>query len=164
MRSKWAFTSGEESNWHPLTWLSHALDCQIYGLKPFGHHFTNLFFHIANSLLLFGLLRRMTGATWASAFVAALFAWHPTHVESVAWVSERKDVLSAFFWMLTDAGVYRNTRRRVKAGSKEEQNIIIALALVSFAFGIDEQADVGHPAVCLIAADRLLASRPEFTD
>jgi tetratricopeptide (TPR) repeat protein len=98
---QWAFTSFYSSNWHPLTWLSHMLDCQLYGLKPAGHHLTNLLFHIANSLLLFGLLRRMTGTLWRSALVAALFALHPLHVESVAWVSERKDVLSAFFFMLT---------------------------------------------------------------
>ena len=85
---KWAFTSMYASNWHPLTWLSHMLDCQLYHLKPAGHHLTNLFFHIANSLLLFGLLKRLTGAFWRSAFVAALFALHPLHVESVAWVSE----------------------------------------------------------------------------
>ena len=77
------------------------LDCQLYGLKPAGHHLTNLLFHIANSLLLFGLLQRLTGALWRSALVAALFALHPLHVESVAWVSERKDVLSAFFFLLT---------------------------------------------------------------
>ena len=98
---QWAFTSLYASNWHPLTWLSHMLDCQLYGLKPAGHHITNLLFHIINSLLLFGLLKRLTGAFWRSALVAALFALHPLHVESVAWVSERKDVLSAFFFMLT---------------------------------------------------------------
>ena len=98
---QWAFTSLYASNWHPLTWLSHMLDCQIYGLKPGGHHVTNLLLHLVNSLLLFGLLKRLTGALWRSALVAALFALHPLHVESVAWVSERKDVLSAFFFMLT---------------------------------------------------------------
>ena len=97
----WAFTTGYASNWHPLTWLSHLLDCQLYGLNPAGHHFTNLLFHLVNTLLLFGLLRRMTGAVWRSAFVAALFALHPMHVESVAWVAERKDVLSTFFGLLT---------------------------------------------------------------
>jgi protein O-mannosyl-transferase len=97
----WAFTTGYASNWHPLTWLSHLLDCQLYGLNPGGHHFTNLLFHVVNTLLLFGLLRRMTGAVWRSAFVAALFALHPMHVESVAWVAERKDVLSAFFGLVT---------------------------------------------------------------
>ena len=97
----WAFTTTQASNWHPLTWLSHMLDCQLYGLKPAGHHLTSLLFHIANTLLLFLVLRRMTGAIWGSSFVAALFALHPLHVESVAWVAERKDVLSTFFWMLT---------------------------------------------------------------
>ena len=77
------------------------LDCQIYHLKPAGHHVTSMLLHIANSLLLFGLLKRLTGAFWRSALVAALFALHPLHVESVAWVSERKDVLSTFFFMLT---------------------------------------------------------------
>src|ERR1039457_3725749 len=96
----WAFQSGSAANWHPLTWLSHMLDCQLYGLNPGGHHSTNLLFHVANILLLFLLLRQLTGALWRSAFVAALFAWHPLHVESVAWAAERKDVLSAFFWML----------------------------------------------------------------
>jgi tetratricopeptide (TPR) repeat protein len=97
----WAFTKSHASNWHPITWLSHMLDCQIYGLNPLGHHITNLLIHIANSILLFLLLSRMTGATWRSAFVAAAFALHPLHVESVAWAAERKDVLSGLFWMLT---------------------------------------------------------------
>ena len=97
----WAFQTGAAANWHPLTWLSHMLDCQLYGLNPGGHHSTNLLFHAANTLLLFLWLRQITGALWRSAFVAALFAWHPLHVESVAWAAERKDVLSAFFWMLT---------------------------------------------------------------
>ncbi|MGZ6218556.1 MAG: tetratricopeptide repeat protein [Syntrophales bacterium] len=97
----WAFTSIYASNWHPVTWLSHMLDCQLYGLNPKGHHLTNLLFHILNTLLLFLILKRMTDALWRSAFVAALFAVHPLHVESVAWVAERKDVLSTFFWMLT---------------------------------------------------------------
>src|SRR4030042_1281237 len=98
---KWAFTSGYVGNWHPLTWLSHILDWQLFGSNPAGHHITNLLFHIANTLLLFIVLAQMTNALWQSAFVAALFALHPLHVESVAWVSARKDVLSTFFWMLT---------------------------------------------------------------
>jgi len=98
---KWAFTTDHASNWHPLTWLSHMLDFELYGLDPTGHHWTNLIFHMANALLLFFILQRMTGAIWKSAFVAALFALHPLHVESVAWVAERKDVLSTFFGMLT---------------------------------------------------------------
>jgi hypothetical protein len=97
----WAFRTGDAGNWHPLTWISHMLDCQLYGLGPAGHHLTNLLFHALNSILLFILLQRLTGALWRSAFVAALFALHPLHVESVAWISERKDVLSACFFMLT---------------------------------------------------------------
>jgi protein O-mannosyl-transferase len=95
----WAFTSVHASNWHPLTWLSHMLDCELYGLNPSGHHLNNLLFHVANCLLLFLLLRRMTGAVWRSFLVASLFALHPLHVESVAWIAERKDVLSTLFWM-----------------------------------------------------------------
>jgi Flp pilus assembly protein TadD len=97
----WAFTTEHAVNWHPLTWLSHMLDVQLYGLDAGAHHLTNLLFHIGNTLLLFGLLHRMTGALGRSAFVAGLFAVHPLHVESVAWVAERKDVLSTLFWMLT---------------------------------------------------------------
>ena len=97
----WAFSTGYESNWHPLTWLSHMLDCSVNGMNPAGHHATGLLFHMANVLLLFLVLQKMTRHLWRSAFVAALFAIHPLHVESVAWVAERKDVLSAFFWMLT---------------------------------------------------------------
>jgi protein O-mannosyl-transferase len=98
---RWALTTVHVENWHPLTWISHLLDVQLFGLQPRWHHLTNLVFHIANTLLLFFVLYRMTKAHWESAFVAALFALHPLHVESVAWVAERKDVLSTFFWMLT---------------------------------------------------------------
>jgi len=97
----WAFSSFSASNWHPLTWLSHMLDIQLYGMNPGAHHQTNIIFHILNTLLLFLVFKRMTGKPIPSAVVAALFALHPLHVESVAWVSERKDVLSTFFWMLT---------------------------------------------------------------
>ena len=97
----WAFTTTRLANWHPVTWLSHILDFQLYGLNPRGHHLTNVFFHLVNTLLLFLVLKWMTGALWRSGFVAALFALHPLHVESVAWVAERKDVLSTLFWMLT---------------------------------------------------------------
>lgn len=97
----WAFTATHASNWHPLTWLSHMFDCQNFGLHPFGHHLTSLLLHIGNTLFIFLVFRRMTKAVWQSAFVAALFALHPLHVESVAWISERKDVLSTFFWLLT---------------------------------------------------------------
>jgi protein O-mannosyl-transferase len=97
----WAFTTGYASNWHPLTWISHMADCQMFGLDPGPPHLVSLLFHIADSLLLFLWLRQMTGAVWRGAFVAAFFAWHPLHVESVAWASERKDVLSTLFWLLT---------------------------------------------------------------
>jgi tetratricopeptide (TPR) repeat protein len=98
---KWAFGAFYSSNWHPLTWLSHMLDCQLYGLDPAGHHLTSLAFHIANTLLLFLLLQNLTARLWPSMFVALLFGIHPMHVESVAWVAERKDVLSGFFFLLT---------------------------------------------------------------
>jgi len=97
----WAFTTFHTGNWHPLTWLSHMLDIQLYGLDAGQHHLINVLFHIANSLWLFFIFRRMTADLWPSAFVAAMFALHPLHVESVAMVAERKDVLSTFFWMLT---------------------------------------------------------------
>ncbi|MGH8024234.1 MAG: tetratricopeptide repeat protein, partial [Limisphaerales bacterium] len=96
----WAFTHAYAANWHPITWISHMLDCQLFGLDPEGHHLINVLFHAANAVLLFILLTYMTRAPWRSFFVAALFAWHPLRVESVAWAAERKDVLSGFFWML----------------------------------------------------------------
>jgi len=98
---RWAFTTAHASNWHPVTWLSHMLDFQLFGLDPSGHHWVNLGFHIANTVLLFVVLRELTQTVWRSALVAALFALHPMRVESVAWISERKDVLSVFFAMLT---------------------------------------------------------------
>ncbi len=98
---RWALGSGAMANWHPLTWLSHMADAELFGLDPRGHHRTSLLLHAANAVLLYLVLKRMTAAPWRSAFVAGLFALHPLHVESVAWVSERKDVLSAFFWILT---------------------------------------------------------------
>ena len=99
----WAFLNlhGEHTYWHPLTWVSHMLDCQLFGLNPGPHHLVNVAFHIANTLLLLLLLNRMTGAFWRSAMVAALFALHPLQVDTVAWVTERKNVLSTFFWLLT---------------------------------------------------------------
>jgi tetratricopeptide (TPR) repeat protein len=96
----WAFRSVTAGNWHPLTMLSHMLDCQIYGLRPWGHHLTSILLHTANTVLLFLVLARMTGAVWPSACVAALFGVHPAHVESVAWIAERKDVLCGFFCLL----------------------------------------------------------------
>jgi tetratricopeptide (TPR) repeat protein len=107
----WAFTSGYASNWHPLTWLSHMADVQWFGLNPLGHHLHNIFLHALATVLLFLVLRAMTGAIWRSAFVAMAFGVHPLRVESVAWASERKDVLAAVFWMLTLAAYLRFVRR-----------------------------------------------------
>jgi tetratricopeptide (TPR) repeat protein len=118
---RWAFGSLECCNWHPLTWLSHSLDCQLYGLDAGAHHATNLVFHAANVLLLFGMLRRMTGAAWRSAFVAALFGWHPMHVESVAWVAERKDMLSAFFGLLS---LWAYARYAQQSGTSNQWSVI----------------------------------------
>jgi len=97
----WAFSITDIAYWHPITWLSHMLDFQLFGLNPGMHHLTNLFLHVANALLLFIILNSITGSLWKSAFVAAIFALHPMNVESVSWASERKNVLSTFFWMLT---------------------------------------------------------------
>lgn len=98
---RWSFTNFYAGNWHPLTWVSHMTDVELFGLNPGYHHLVNVLFHLVNSLLLFFLLDRMTGALWQSAFVASIFAVHPLHVESIAWVSERKDVLGTLFWLLT---------------------------------------------------------------
>jgi tetratricopeptide (TPR) repeat protein len=98
---RWALTTGYSANWHPLTWMSHMLDVQLFGMNPGAHHVVNLVLHVLSTVLLFGVLHRMTGETGKSAFVAALFAVHPLHVESVAWAAERKDVLSTVFFMLT---------------------------------------------------------------
>ena len=117
----WAFTTFHASNWHPLTWLSHLLDCQWFGQQAAAAHLVNAGFHLANSLLLFLVLKRLTGALWRSALVAALFALHPAHVESVAWIAERKDVLSAFFFLLT-LGAYAGYVSRSRAESAKVQS------------------------------------------
>jgi tetratricopeptide (TPR) repeat protein len=122
----WAFTTTAAANWHPLTWLSHLLDVELFGLEARYHLLGNVLLHAVNSCLLFLLLRRMTGAVWRSALVAALFAVHPLHVESVAWISERKDVLSTLFWMLT-MGAYVSYTRKTKAGSY----ILVVLCLTA---------------------------------
>src|SRR5205814_193436 len=126
----WAFTHIHSENWHPLTTISHMLDCQLYGLKAGGHHFTNVLLHTIAVLLLFAVLRDMTGAFWRSAFVAALFAIHPLHVESVAWVAERKDVLSAVFFMLT-LGAYVRYVRAPSIGRYVAVAFLFALGLMS---------------------------------
>ena len=110
----WAFTSSHAANWHPLTSMAHMLDCELFGLNPGAHHLVSLFFHVVNTLLMFWVFKRMTGAFWRSAFVAALFALHPLHVESVVWISERKDVLSTLFWLLTMLWYLRYVERTSK--------------------------------------------------
>lgn len=147
----WAFHTGYAGNWHPLTWISHMMDVQMFGLRPGWHHLINVLFHSANTVLLFLVLNSMTGATWRSAFVAALFAWHPLHVESVAWASERKDVLSAFFFMGTLMAYVRYVSSIEGRGkleirnSKSETNpkfeirngrVYYILALVLFGLGL----------------------------
>jgi tetratricopeptide (TPR) repeat protein len=129
----WAF-SFHCDNWHPLTWLSHELDCQLYGLRPGGHHLTNVLLHTATVVLLFRLLRRMTGALWRSALVAAVFAIHPLRVESVAWVAERKDVLSGLFFVLT-LGAYVRYAENLKFQISNFK-FHYALALVFFVCGL----------------------------
>ncbi len=135
----WAFTTGRTGYWHPLTWLSLMLDAELFGKGPFGPHFTNLLFHLANTVLVFLLLRRLTAANWRSAFVAALFALHPLHVESVAWISERKDVLSTFFGMLS-LGAYacyaQGTGNREQAGKTSSIQWCYWSAVFFFALGL----------------------------
>jgi Flp pilus assembly protein TadD len=127
----WAFTHLYAGNWHPLTWLSHMLDVQWYGLKAGGHHATSVLLHAANTVLLFLWLRRATGFVWRSAFVAAVFGLHPLHVESVAWIAERKDVLSTFFFLLTLMAYTRYVR---KLEVKNQASEINSLALGSFLY------------------------------
>ena len=124
----WAFTTFHAANWHPLTWLSHMLDCELFGTNPAAHHFINVLFHAANAALLFALLLRLTGALWPAAFVAALFAWHPLHVESVAWIAERKDVLSTFFALLALLSYARYAR--------ENRRHHFWVAIILFAFSL----------------------------
>jgi len=118
---KWAFTTMDAANWHPITWLSHALDCQLFGLQSGPHHLTNVLLHVLATLLLFAFLNRATQARWRGAFVAFLFALHPLHVESVAWVAERKDVLCALFWFLALWAYVRYSERH------EPANYLLAL-------------------------------------
>ena len=127
----WAFTFGEIGHWHPITWFSHMLDCQIWGLRAGGHHLTNVLLHATATVLLFLALRQMTGALWRSAFVAAFFAIHPQRVESVAWIAERKDVLSGVFFMLTILAYVRYARKPSSRGSYALVVVLFALGLMS---------------------------------
>jgi tetratricopeptide (TPR) repeat protein len=136
----WAFTTGHAGNWHPLTWLSLMLDATLFGKGASGPHLTNLLLHTANTALLFLLLRRMTAATWRSALVATLFALHPLHVESVAWITERKDVLSTFFGLLSLWAYADYARKRPAAGNDTPDgwrgSVDYFLALFFFALGL----------------------------
>jgi len=139
---RWAFGTLHAANWHPVTWLAHMLDVTLFGLRPGAHHLMNVVFHASNAVLLFAWLWRMTRAFWRSALVAALFALHPLHVESVAWVSERKDVLSTFFGFLSllyYAGYAKQKaaeRKSAGAGGKNAPSFNYWLALVFFALGL----------------------------
>ena len=152
----WALTSFHASNWHPLTWLSHMLDCQFYQLHPGGHHLTNVLFHASAAVILFLALRRMTGALWPCAWVAAIFAIHPQRVESVAWVAERKDVLSGLFFASTHSGS-TPAPRRASGGAAAQATLIDGGLLCT---GLDGQADAGDIAVHSAFARLLAAATP----
>ncbi len=136
---KWAFTSRDDANWHPLTWFSHALDYRLFKLNPVGTHYVNLLFHAANVVLLFLLLEIATGSTWPSLMVAAWFALHPINVESVAWAAERKNVLSMFFFLLT-LHAYRRYVRKSSAGKASIGRY--ALVAVLFALGLMAKPEI----------------------
>jgi tetratricopeptide (TPR) repeat protein len=127
---RWAFTTFFAGNWHPLTWVSHLVDVQLFGLEPPGHHAMNLLFHGANSVLVFLVFRRLTGTRWGSASVAALFAVHPLHVESVAWVAERKDLLSTLFLLLA---LYAWIDRLQRPGVRRAATVVLLYALALLA-------------------------------
>jgi Tfp pilus assembly protein PilF len=127
---KWAFTTYDEANWHPLTWLSHALDCQLFQLNPAGHHEVNLVLHLLNVLLLFWVLQKATGFVGRSAMVAALFALHPINVESVVWIAERKNLLSMFFFLLV-LGAYRWYASEPRLGRYVMVALLYALGLMA---------------------------------
>ena len=133
---KWAWTSEVARNWHPVTMFTHMLDCQLFGLNAGWHHLTNLLLHIANSVLLFLVLKKMTGALWRSAAVAAFFALHPLHVESVAWIAERKDVLSTFFLLLTLWSYSRYSDEEKAPAARKKAWGFYCLTLVVFALGL----------------------------
>jgi protein O-mannosyl-transferase len=137
---RWAFGATTTGNWHPVTWLSHMLDCELFGVNPWGHHLTNLVLHTGNALLVFFVFSRMTGSIWRSFFMAALFAVHPLRVESVAWASERKDVLSAFFGLLA-IGAYAKYAEQSKVQSPKSK-VLYALSLVCFALGLMSKPSV----------------------
>jgi Tfp pilus assembly protein PilF len=145
----WAFGSFDVANWHPLTWLSHMVDVQVYGLNPWGHHLTNVLLHAINTILVFLVFRRMTGATWRSLIVALLFGLHPLRVEPVAWISERKDVLSTMFWLLAMWTYTRfSEETRIEKGKTKS---FYLLTLFFFALGLmSKQMVVTLPFVFLL--------------
>jgi len=145
----WAFGSGYGGVWQPVTWISHAVDCQIYGLKPGGHHATNLILHALNSVLVFLVLRRLTGAFWRSAAVAAFFAWHPLHVEVFAWVAERKSLLCAFFWLLA-LWAYAGYAEKAKARLPSAKFYYIAAAVLFACAVMANISAVAFPFILLL--------------
>lgn len=149
---KWAFSKPHFYMWHPVTTLSYLVEYELFGLDPFWYHLTNLMIHIANSVLLFWVLKGMTGRVWASAFAAAVFAVHPLQVESVAWVAERKNVLSGFFWILT-VGAYARYTRRPKVGR-------YVVVLLIFCFGLMSKPTVIALPFVLLLLDYWPLCRP----
>jgi hypothetical protein len=125
---RWAFTNLQDGLWHPLIWLSHMLDCELFGLNPAGHHLTGVLLHAFTTLALYRALEQLTGANWRSATVAALFAFHPLHVETVAWVSDRKDALAGCFWALTMLS-YAAYAKESKVGGRRRSTYLLTLAL-----------------------------------
>src|SRR5271165_3512106 len=154
---KWAFTTFHAGNWHPLTWLSHAADCQLFQLNPAGHHDSNVFLHVANVVLLFWVLQRATGYPGRSFAVAALFALHPMNVESVAWISERKTMLSMLFFLLA-LGAYRWYAREPRVGRYLAVAVLFLLGLMA------KPQVITFPAVLLLwdywPLGRMFASEP----
>ncbi len=144
----WAFTHFHSANWHPLTWISHQLDVSMFGVNAGSHHATNIIFHLINTVLAFAVFSRLTGSVWKSAVVAALFAIHPAHVESVAWVSERKDVLSTMFWFLTMWAYLVYVQKRT---SNDGYFIAYLVSIMLFALGLmSKPMLVTHPFVLLL--------------
>ena len=127
----WALSSYRAANWHPVTWISHLTDVSLFGLNPGYHHLTNVVFHTLNSILLFGLLRLLTGSIWRSGIAAAIFAFHPAHVESVAWVAERKDVVSTMFALLCIGAYVYYVRSERRTSWYIAVVVLFALGLMS---------------------------------
>jgi tetratricopeptide (TPR) repeat protein len=151
-----AFTDVDDFYWHPMTWLSHMTDCQMYGLRPGWHHLTSLLFHIANVLLLFGILLRLTAAFWRSALVAAIFALHPTRIESVVWIAERKDLLSGFFFLAAIWCYLRYTERPSRGR--------YALVIAVFVLGLMSKPMVMTLPVILLLLDWWPLGRRAFAE